>query len=214
MINPINITDYGRSDYQLEEFLLFCIMVAGKRADTTSRALDDFLRWIKPSDQHQMTPFTIIKNFRHEGDRDSAPAIRALDGALRAYNKLHPGSGIGQYGRMARAFWEAANLPYDLREVELKDLMRVHGIGPKTARLFLLHTRQNQRLAVLDVHVLRYIKGRLGEDAWVPSTTPSNPNHYAELEQFVLRFADEAGMTPAQFDLWVWTQFAVAYKEQ
>ena len=63
----------------------------------------------------------------------------------------NPGSGIGQYGRMARAFWEAANLPYDLREVELKDLMRVHGIGPKTARLFLTHTRQNQRLAVLDV---------------------------------------------------------------
>ena len=90
MINLINITDSGGwSDYQLEEFLLFCIDGRWQAGRHDQPRTDDFLRWIKPSDQqHQMTPFTIIKNFRHEGDRDSAPAMRALDGALRAYNKL------------------------------------------------------------------------------------------------------------------------------
>ena len=34
MINPSQITDFNRSTEQLQEFLLFCLFVAGKNKDT------------------------------------------------------------------------------------------------------------------------------------------------------------------------------------
>ena len=39
VIDPKNITDFNRTDSQLEMFWLFCISVAGKNSDTTSKLL-------------------------------------------------------------------------------------------------------------------------------------------------------------------------------
>ena len=43
MINPYQITNYDRSSSELEEFLLFCIVVAGKTAYIQAQKLEDFL---------------------------------------------------------------------------------------------------------------------------------------------------------------------------
>ena len=42
-IDPYNITNFQRSDAELELFLLFCIVVAGKTAYIQSEKLDLFL---------------------------------------------------------------------------------------------------------------------------------------------------------------------------
>jgi hypothetical protein len=209
MIDPTTITRYDRTEPELEEFLLFCIMVAGKRADTTSRCLDMFLAWITPDDSY--TPFQAIRRFRRNTDTSNRGALAALGGALIAFNQLHPGCGIGQMRRMARAFLEAAS-SINVQQCTLKDLQKIHGIGPKTARLFILHSRSDHRLAVLDTHVLKHLRSvaedRGWDGVWVPNATPSNPRDYADLEKIVLELADEQGMTPAEFDLHIWLKYA------
>ena len=43
MIDPIHMTQYGKTETQLEETLLFACCVAGKNAISTAKALDRFL---------------------------------------------------------------------------------------------------------------------------------------------------------------------------
>lgn len=43
MIDPFNVTNYNRTQAQLQEWLLFSIFVAGKKATTQAAALDRFL---------------------------------------------------------------------------------------------------------------------------------------------------------------------------
>jgi hypothetical protein len=41
-VDPYNITKYNRTEAELECFLLFCIVVAGKTAYIQARKLDEF----------------------------------------------------------------------------------------------------------------------------------------------------------------------------
>ena len=41
MIDPYKITNYNRTESQLQEFLLFCILVAGKTAYIQAKKLED-----------------------------------------------------------------------------------------------------------------------------------------------------------------------------
>jgi hypothetical protein len=47
MITPTTITNYNRTEEELEEFLLFSILVAGKGAEQQAKKLDAFLAFIK-----------------------------------------------------------------------------------------------------------------------------------------------------------------------
>ena len=58
LIDPKDITNYNRTDNELQTFWLFCILVAGKNSDTTSRLLTRLLS-SKPKDQ---TPFEYIRS--------------------------------------------------------------------------------------------------------------------------------------------------------
>lgn len=85
--------------------------------------------------------------------------------------------------------------------VDVHDLEKVPGIGPKTARFFLLHSRENQNYACLDVHVLKW----LSEKGYkVPKQSPSDKKTYARIEKVFLDECKKAGKTPADMDLEVW----------
>ena len=43
MIDPSDVTKYDRTEEELEEWLLFCIVAAGKTAKTQARLLENFL---------------------------------------------------------------------------------------------------------------------------------------------------------------------------
>jgi thermostable 8-oxoguanine DNA glycosylase len=81
------------------------------------------------------------------------------------------------------------------------ELETIHGIGPKTARFFIIWTRPDARVAALDVHVLRWLK-TLGYDA--PSQTPSG-KRYVELEIAFLAEADRRRVTPHILDQQIWS---------
>jgi thermostable 8-oxoguanine DNA glycosylase len=182
--NPIV---YNRSDAGLELWLMFCIMVAGKSAKTTVATLQRFIS---------------------EAFDDNDPYYLVRRGGLRAALER---ARTGQYGRLEKAFsYLAEHFTADkLRIATVEELELVPGIGPKTARFFLLSTRQGVRYAALDTHLLKWLRteeARPYLDAenlgalHVPKSTPTSKAKYAALERCVLRAAEDKGMTPAAFD--------------
>lgn len=174
MIDPQNIINYNRTDAELEEVLLFLVLVAGKTASVVSRQLEGFLQG--------QPPFTTIRQ------------IDDLEGALKAHR-------TGQYTRTVKAFRQLVNSGMNLRTCTLDDLTAIHGIGRKSASCFLMWTRRGQRVSGLDTHLLAELR-ELGHDA--PKSTPGSKKVYDRLEKVFLDLADAAGMSPEDFDLAIW----------
>ena len=97
------------------------------------------------------------------------------------------------------------SLDLDLRTCSLDDLLNVYGVGNKTARFFLLHTRQGCDYAVLDTHILAWLRDNGVEDA--PKNTPTNSKKYQELEK-KFRYLSRLRypyLSDAQIDLLIWS---------
>lgn len=188
MVYANDITNFNCTDAQLEERLLFWMLVAGKQAEQQAQKLEAFLfeLWGVYIGRG-LLPFHLV----HCADRD---------GVLVAYMRKH---GLGKYTVLERGFREVVKL--DPRTCTLEQLEAVPGIGPKTARCFLLHSRPNQRLAGLDTHLLKWLASR-GYD--VPKTTPPAGKKYRMLEGLFLAYADRFGLEPADLDLRVWRFYA------
>ena len=185
LVDPSNVIDYDRDDSNLELFWLFCLVVAGKTAKTQARLLNNFLLDCSPDCD---SPFGRIR------------------GAMRTGSLLDKikESRLGQYNRLVRAFEESVLL--DLRNCTITDLEEIHGVGPKTARMFLMMTRQDQKYAALDTHVLKHLRAN-GIDA--PLTTPPAGRKYKSLEDEFLRLVEVSGKSVAEYDLEVWKSYAV-----
>ena len=184
MVDPWNITDYSRSVAELEELLLFCVSVAGKSAGMTAAALDEFLAGHPGS-----SPFDKIRRLIKGGRL--LPAIKA--------------SRLGKHTRLTRAFAELVEAELDLTACTCDELEAIHGIGPKTSRFFIVHTRPGEQLAVLDTHILRYMRS-LGYEN-IPNSTPTG-RRYLQIERDFIALARREGRDIAEFDLWIWRQYA------
>lgn len=184
MIDPTNITNFDRTDIDLQEYFLFCVCVAGKTSFIQAQKLETFLQpgWFKI-----MTPFEYI-DYLIEKDQ-LIPMIYQ--------------SKLGQYKRLTKIFKICTSI--DLETVTLEELEKIPGIGPKTSRFFLLHTRPNQRFAVLDTHVLSWL-GKNTKDNTIPSSTPQSTSRYKRIEELFLKEADYRNLTPENFDLQIWRE--------
>lgn len=195
MIDPRKVTKFGRTTEELEEFLLFSIVVAGKGAFQQAAKLEEFL---KPRHENDFTPFYYIMELDMRGQ---------LVERLRAVK-------MGQYERVSTAFRGVAHFYVDrtfnipgiiqhpprLSSVKISYLEVIKGIGMKTARFFLMHTREGQQYACLDTHILKWL-GSKGHE--VPKTTPRGEKYLA-LEQIFLGYCNEAGKSAADMDLEIW----------
>lgn len=190
MIVPENITNYNRTEAELEEFLIFAILVAGKTAKTQAQKLEEFLSSKKilglPEDT---TPFEFLE-YLIKGNM--------LTNLMMKHK-------LGQYKRLLIAFLGIVRFKGNLKNVTIEELESITGIGSKTARFFVLHSRPKVRHAVLDTHILKWM-GALG--MIVPKATPPKKK-YAELEQKFLALADERNMSVADLDLHIWKTYAV-----
>jgi len=192
MIDPTKVTNFQRNPKQLEEFFLFCVAVAGKGAFQQAKKLDAFL---SPFLKYGYTPFGVIRTLD-------------MDGTLE---KFLQEAKIGQYDRIASAYRAAAHFfHYDddndryhpLSQVHIKYLECIRGVGMKTARFFVMHSRPNQPLACLDTHILAWLRDK-GHNA--PKSTP-NGKKYLELEKIFLEYARSRSMSPADLDLQIWNE--------
>lgn len=185
-IDASKITDYNLSHRELESVILFWICAAGKNGDTAANCLYNLLTYWENLTGLD-SPFLII---RHINENFNLPD------ELRKY-------GIGCFSIKAKSFIEIAYSGFDLKQCTLKELESIFGIGPKTARCFLIHSRPNQNYAGLDVHVLRFLKDK---GHTVPVSTPSGKKYY-ELEKIFLEYVKESKKTVSEFDLMIWNSY-------
>ncbi|MDW9478838.1 hypothetical protein GOB57_09090 [Sinorhizobium meliloti] len=185
MVDPFKITDFNRDDAALQEFWLFCVAVAGKKATMIAGKIDEFLSLKAPGE----LPFDYVRRLDAEG---------RLEAAMK-------GVRLGKYDLLGKS-WPAIVSPEapDLRTAEADELQDIHGVGFKTSRFFVLHSRDDANVAVIDTHVLKYLKSRRHR---VPETIPVG-KEYLRLEQLMLKYARAAGMTMADFDLTIWKHYA------
>ncbi len=190
MIDPVNITDFSRTDSELEELWLFVICVAGKPALRTALNLHNLLndKELLPKSELEKSPFKKVKYL-------------LKNELLKTGLKKH---GLGQYTKISKAFQQTVRTNINLRKVSVEELELIHGVGPKTSRFFILHTRPNQRHAVLDTHILKFLREK-GHPA--PKGTPSGKKYF-ELEEIFLLYADQAGMPIAEYDLILWRKYS------
>ncbi|NBW99491.1 hypothetical protein EBR03_07970 [bacterium] len=203
MITPTNITNYNRTQAELEEFLMFAILVAGKTAKVQAEKLEKFLRlgfFLNKS------PFEFLEWI----DVDAQRVDYTLDEHMK-HAKL------GQYNRLEKAFRGILKFKGKLDSVTIEELESVDGIGPKTARFFLLHSRPDQKVAALDTHILKFLAMKGYK---VPKATPSNKKKYRKIELDFLSECERLQKDPATLDLQIWkaystgnTAFDLAYPE-
>jgi endonuclease III len=174
--------DDGRQLFELQQFAIFSVCVAGKNADTVIECVRKFVA-SGSEVTGEKEPFKIIQSLG-----------TYLPSALQA-------AGIGCYNQRARTLKELSNSGIDLYNCSVEELEKIWGIGPKTARFFVLFTRQGvDNIAVLDVHILRWLRSK---GYRVPSQTPSSTKRYREIEKLFLRHVPP-DKTLAQFDYELW----------
>ena len=189
MIDPVKITNFKRTREELEELLIFCILVAGKTASIQAKKLELFLR----KDKYNSSPFSLISEYIDKGI---------------LLSKIQE-SKLGQYNRLQKAFTQILEL--DVFKCTVQQLEAITGIGPKTARFFLLHSRANQKLAVLDTHLLKWLRSEIGLDT--PKATPT-AKKYLILEQAFLKYCEDNNKSPATLDLEIWNKYSSIKNKQ
>lgn len=198
MIDPFKITNYDRTDAELQEFWLFCLAVAGKKATMMAKKVDEFLKPLNawnnmiPINKPGMTPLEFIAQL--------PGGEKGLDKELRLVK-------MGKYALLTKGYMESANKGGQwLRTASAEDIRAdITGAGYKTSRFFTLHSRRNENVAVIDTHMLKYLK-HIGAPN-VPDGIPNGPD-YLRLEKILLAEAAKKKMAMADFDLAIWSHYA------
>ena len=193
MIDPKKVTDYNRNQWQLQEFLIYCICVAGKRSEIESPKVRKFCMDARFG--FNLLPFELIRKLL------GVASVEA-DGLKQHLKKYK----ISPYTQRYNSFKDVVTLlPDDLSEVTIDDLQKVRGISTKTSRFFLTHSREDFDEPVLDTHILRFLKDE-GHD--VPDSTPQNPNVYAKIAKIFSSIAQAQKKSVTDLDLEVWTKYS------
>ena len=220
LIDPLNITDFRRDWASKELFLIFAIAVAGKSSDVTAKKINrmwcvdkdcmpaklpelltETMRWsaslVRTYLLAGVSPFNVLKGL-------------ADNKCLNSFLALHS---LGQYNRIGKAYTQISRTRggiEDINKVTVDDLVKYDGIGPKTARFFMLHSVPNCNYAVLDTHILKhiaeYVELSFGgfRKFQVPRSTPQIESEYKFWELLFLGMCHKTGKTPAEYDLETW----------
>lgn len=188
MINPAKVTNYNRTQSELEEFILFCINVAGKKSAIEAPKLEVFIERAKDITK-ETTPFNCIRKLIKLGRLSE----------IMHWAKLSP------YAQRYNSYVAVAKIK-DLQTVTLNRLLQVPGIGLKTARFFLSHSREDFDEPMLDTHILRFLRDQGYVDA--PKSTPSNENTYHYFANIFKNIARQLGKTVTDLDLEIWKQYS------
>jgi thermostable 8-oxoguanine DNA glycosylase len=193
-VDPYNITNYDRTKEELECFLLFCIVVAGKTAYIQARKLDEFLtsvnkRLMMPE---HVNPFQSLKSAEQHGI--------LMEEILKAK--------LGQYKKIYNSFKYISEREYNLNRMTPQLLECIPGVGMKTSRFFLLHSDKfyKDKIAILDTHILKFIKENIDDKA--PKSTPTIKVTYKYWEDVFLYWCECNNKNVADFDLEVWKSYA------
>ena len=188
MINPAEVTNYNRTQYQLEEFILFGINVAGKKSSIEAPKLEVFIERAKNITKETL-PFNCIRKLIELGRLQEIMHWAKLSPYKQRYNS-----------------YVAVSKIQDLRTVTLNRLLEVAGVGLKTARFFLSHSREDFDEPMLDTHILRFLRDEGYKDA--PKSTPSNVGIYDYYANAFKMLARTLGKSVTDLDLEIWKKYS------
>lgn len=210
MIDPKYITDYNRSQDEIEEFAIFSICVAGKNAHNTANAVEKMLTAI--------ADYAIVLANLSPLKRLTTFVEVYCEGKLQPLRDIMKECGIGCHtgtdtvpGRAEVCYRVGLLLLVDpdfLQNCTPQTLESVKGVGAKTARFFILHSRPKQRICALDTHILKYLRDQ-GVEKVSKSTPLKGSKAYARLEEAFLSICDKLGKDYAEHDLWVWNKYSL-----
>ncbi len=181
IITDDNLINFERTTEQLQLFWLYCGFSVGKSRRHAQTALAKLLDAGKGK-----TPFGRLRSLIREG-------------------RLRPAlleTRIGGWDRLENFLLDTVNAGFNLRTVTVEELEAIHGIGMTKARFFLLCTRETARCAVLDRHILEFLRDQQYGD--VPDQVGKSRKTYLRLEGYFLQEADSAGLSAARFNLKIW----------
>lgn len=188
-----------RTETELRQFLAFSIAVASKRANQTARAMDRLLAY-------GPDPFRLVWQYFQ-----SAFANEMYFHGPNANDKLaewFKSLGFGCHEARSKAFLKLAialrNQDINLKTCSVDELEDCYGIGPKTARFYLLYSRPNQYLAALDVHVWKVVRDHFSN---APAKVPQLRKQYKYWEAkflSLLKLPKYSHLTPVTFDFYGW----------
>ena len=191
MIDPKRVTNYNRTTSELQEFLLFCVCVAGKKSTIEAPKLDKFLNALKVEyGDHE--PFALVKLALDDDNLMDMMQEYKIAPYQQRYNSF--------VDLITKLDWES------LDESTLDQLQSVRGISTKTSRFFLTHSVEKFDEPVLDTHILRFLTDFGYKD--VPKSTPQNPKVYEKFSKLFRSIARFEGKSVADFDLEVWTKYS------
>ena len=196
MVNPDKITNYNLTDFELEENLIFWVLVTGKTASVTARNLVKLLFELcvyACEDDGNNSPLSLIRR------------ISVYKDERRQLSNILKECGFGCYNLKAKSLKELAFANLNLRTCSIDDLEKISGIGRKTSRCFIMHTRKNAHCAGLDTHLLKFLND-LGYN--VPRSTPGSGKVYKQVENQLLALFDKKKRTPAELDLLIWRVYS------
>lgn len=183
MIDYINLPNYNLNDQELEEFLIFSICVANKPAKVIAPRVHNFCEPYRPN---------VLRNLKNIDVESIQQNLKEL--------------GIGCHSNKAKCLKFLSNKNLDLKSCTTTDLEEAPGIGLKTSRFFLGHTRRGFESAILDTHILKFLK-EMGND--VPSSTPTNIKKYMSIENIFIKYAKNMGISTPELDIILWKHYAV-----
>lgn len=179
---PIN------TKHERERFLIHAILVAGKSATFGATKTELLLMGAGPDG-----PFDYIRRLKREG------RLRAVIEETKT----------GNYTKVEAAFNDIAESTIDVETCKYEDLRKIHGVGPKTARYFLMYTREDtddEYAVALDRHTLHWLRDCGYKKA--PLSTPQDEDEYLFWARAFVNEARKAGMTVRQADTHAWNKFA------
>ncbi len=195
-----------------EAFFLTCCFVAGKNAVRQQAACQDFIQRAGRQARDMTTPLEILDSL---WCRDHQPHPRCA-GDVQTILQRHriplllQETRAGQYTRLTyliyRLLERRKQTPDFLRSASRDQLVELPGIGYKTASFFLLNTRKDLQVAVLDVHILRYLREHLHVEA--PDSTPASTVQYRQLEDIWLQHCQALGRSSRDLDFEVWQRYS------
>jgi thermostable 8-oxoguanine DNA glycosylase len=185
LLNPKN---FNRSQSELEEFLLLCIFVAGKSSKTQYHKLELFL------DELDVTNgiFKALSLLSIEEIKEKLIKVKS-----------------GQYSRLCGCLFILSRKNLDLSKCSCEDLEAIPGIGMKTSRFFITYSRPTNSYAILDTHILAWLKNYYPQ---TPKATPSNKKEYLKYEQFFLSECLKRNLAPQELDLQIWKERQKSWK--
>lgn len=172
-IEPSRLTNFNRTEHEWELLLIFSVAVAGKNAKTTAKAID---RLFDGLNVPIASPKQIVARWF------------AIGGYPLVIRKLQLAR-TGNYQRLGLFLNELVERHGDLRTISISELSAFHGISHKTAHMIILHSRPDQQLAVIDTHVLKFLRDKLRLKK-LPKSSPSSHVRYVELQSKLISWID------------------------